>query len=61
MSPPIKVLVVGGGISGLSFTHALKTKLISSGVATCKDRVEIYLVEKDVFLGGWVCLTLLSR
>lgn len=53
-TPPIRVLVVGTGISGLSFTHALKTKLVASGKATGRDRIEIVMVDKASEIGGWV-------
>lgn len=53
--PPTRVLVVGSGISGLSFAHTLKKQLIDNGIATGRDQVEVILVEKAPDIGGWVC------
>lgn len=53
-APTVRVLVVGTGISGLSFTHALKSKLIASGKATGRDQIEIVMVDKASKVGGWV-------
>jgi protoporphyrinogen oxidase len=49
-----KVLILGGGISGLSSAWNLVSSPLSSGIPRHSDNLHVTLLESSSRFGGWV-------